>query len=849
MPIVVARHAGFCMGVHRAVNKALETADLAQQEQLPCRTLGDLIHNTSVVSMLRAKGVHPVSTPNEAEGGILILRSHGVSPELLDASLKSARKVVDCTCPFVHRLHRVVSEFSTGGAPVILVGDRDHPEIRGTAGWCHGEVYVVSSPEEVASLPESASQALLVSQTTFPPTRWEELVLVLTERFPLLRVERTICQATALRQREAQKLASQADCMVVVGSRRSANTRELYHACARLCKRTYLVECAADLPPHFGIPHKEFIGVTAGASTPGWSLKEVIDSMNDMERNGQSMQPEITTDAVPQSDEASAFDASGSAPAAENGSAVADSDDIMAAPQPESPAPDEASQPEENDAEPSDAHGNGEEESELEEPSHEKSVSFMDEVAANIASIHNGQTVTGKVVQITDDEISVNIGYKTDGLIRRSDLVDQELKLGDEVMVEILKVNDGEGNVILSQRNIVNRKVWDDLMEKYDAGEFVDAVGKEAVKGGLLASMNGVRAFVPASHLAQRYVDKISQFVGQPMRLKIIEVDKTKKRVVASRKEVLIAEGEERKAAAWARLSEGAVVRGIVRRFASFGAFVDLDGVDGLIHITDLSWNRSVAPSDVLKANQEVEVKILSLDRERERIQLGYKQLQPKPWDDIENRYQVGSIIIRKVVRIRPFGAFVEIEPGVDGLVHISQVALTRINKVEDVLSPGQEVRVKILSIDPDAKRISLSIREALEDYAFDYGTELPGDDMADPATPDDAYAYSVMDGAESEPAYTNVAEYSAAQNSMDETQNTVAEAAMTEPEELSPEADDAEVSTEDDGTKDDTAETPVEDNSAEVDPVGAPCDSAETPVEDDDDAQGSPNPSESDPL
>ena len=282
------------------------------------------------------------------------------------------------------------------------------------------------------------------------------------------------------------------------------------------------------------------------------------------------------------------------------------------------------------------------------------------------------------------------------------------MKLNDEIEVEVVKVNDGEGNVLLSQRNIVNRKAWEALMEKFENNEYIDAVGKEAVKGGLLASVEGgIRAFVPASQLAQRYVEKIGQFVGQPMKLKIIDVDKQKKRIVASRKQVIEEESAAKKAAAWEKLTEGAVVKGIVRRFADFGAFVDLDGVDGLIHITDLAWNRVGHPSDVLQVNQEVEVKVLKLDRERERIQLGYKQLQPMPWDNIEEKYPVGTILERNVVRIRPFGAFIELEPGVDGLVHISQCALTRIAKVEDVLQVGQPVRVKVLAVDPEAKRIS----------------------------------------------------------------------------------------------------------------------------------------------
>ena len=352
----------------------------------------------------------------------------------------------------------------------------------------------------------------------------------------------------------------------------------------------------------------------------------------------------------------------------------------------------------------------------------------MASVEASMRRIHTGQTVTGTVVQVTDDEVCVNIGYKSDGLIKRTDLVDTDVKVGDEIEVEVVKVNDGEGNVILSQRNIINKKTWDALMAKFEAGEYVEATGKEAVKGGLICMVEGVRAFVPASRLSKRYVEKIDQFVGQPMKLKIIDVDQQKKRIVCSRKDVLIEEEATKKAAAWEKLEKDAIVTGIVRRFADFGAFVDLGGVDGLIHITDLAWYRVGHPSEVLSINQEVQVKVLSVDRERERIQLGYKQLQPQPWDNIEEKYPVGLIVERKVVRIRPFGAFIELEPGVDGLVHISQVALTRVAKVEDALTVGQIVPVEVLGVDPEAHRISLSIRKVLEANNAEYA-EAPAEE------------------------------------------------------------------------------------------------------------------------
>jgi len=341
--------------------------------------------------------------------------------------------------------------------------------------------------------------------------------------------------------------------------------------------------------------------------------------------------------------------------------------------------------------------------------------SFMADVEATLVKIRPGQTVTGTVVQMTDEEVCVNIGFKSDGLIKREDLITEGVQMGDEIEVEVVKVNDGDGNVLLSQRNILKRKAFAKLVEKFDNDEYVEGVGKEVVKGGLICDVDGIRAFVPASQLSNRYVEKIGEFVGQTLTLKIIELDEQKRRIVASRKAVLKAEEAQRKAEVWASLEEGAVIKGIVRRLTDFGAFVDIGGVDGLIHVTDLSWAHVKHPSEIVHPDQEVDVKILNLDHERERIQLGLKQMQPKPWDVAPLKYPEGSVVIGKVVRITTFGAFVELEPGVDGLVHISQCATTRIDKVEDAVTVGDEINVKVLSIDPQAKRISLSIRALLE--------------------------------------------------------------------------------------------------------------------------------------
>ncbi len=346
---------------------------------------------------------------------------------------------------------------------------------------------------------------------------------------------------------------------------------------------------------------------------------------------------------------------------------------------------------------------------------------FASQVDESLQKYRPGQVVTVKVLQITDEGVNVELpGYKMDGQIKTDDLSDTDVKVGDEIEAEVVKLNDGNGNyVLLSQKNIINRKLWDEIVAKFESGEYVEAEGKEATKGGLLCDIGGVRTFVPASQLANHYVDKIDQFVGKPMKLKIIELDKSKKRIVASRKAVLKEEAAARKQEIWSKLEKDAVVKGIVRRLTDFGAFVDVGGVDGLVHVTNLSWGRVAHPSDAVSVGEEIEVKIVDLDPEKERVSLSRKATLPKPWTVAEEKYPVGSIVEGKVVRIQPFGAFVELESGLDGLVHISQCSTQRVNKVEDALNVGDIVRVKVLDVDPERKRISLSVRAALEDEAM----------------------------------------------------------------------------------------------------------------------------------
>ncbi len=682
MPVEIGKHAGFCYGIKQAVQLAFD----ACAQEGPVWALGSLMHNAQVMERLKEKGLLIAKDEGEISSGTVILRSHGVAPDVIRRLEGRGLRVVDATCPNVARVHNLVQSYSQDGAPVIIAGQSSHPEVQATAAWCAGPVFIVGDVEAANAL-EPLDRALVIAQTTLTQREWDQMVAAIQTRVKALTVANTICAATAVRQQEAEALSAKADVVLVIGGRDSANTRALYETCKARCPRTYHLESAAEIPK--GIKASDYIAITAGASTPEWSLEEVATHMSDMEqRNPNEAVEEITPVET----------------------AVEEAPAVQEAPAAEEKAP--AAAPAVH-ASPAEAVQN----------------SFMADIEATLVTIRPGQTITGTVVQITEDEVCVNIGYKSDGLVKRSDLVSTEVKVGDEIEVEVVKVNDGEGNVLLSQRNIVNRRNWDALMAKHENNEYVEGVGKEAVKGGLIANVGGIRAFIPASQLSQRYVEKIEDFVGKEMRLKIIEVDKAKKRIVCSRKDVIVEEAASRKQEIWGKLVSGEVVDGVVRRLTDFGAFVDIGGVDGLVHVTDLSWGRVRHPSEVVSPNQQIKVKILSLDPDRERIQLGFKQIQPRPWDVAEEKYPAGAIVEGKVVRITTFGAFVELEPGLDGLVHISQCALTRIAKVEDAVQVGQIVRVKVLGVDPQAKRISLSIRAALEEEAFNYSDAIPGDD------------------------------------------------------------------------------------------------------------------------
>lgn len=689
MRILLGKHSGFCFGVRRAVALAEQLADGARTVY----TYGAIIHNERVVEQLSAHGVRAVDGLEALRpGDTLILRAHGVPPAVETGCALRGIRVVDATCPFVKRIHRLAAAAAAQGVPVLIAGQAAHPEVVGIRGYAGEAVYVLETAEDAAGLPP-LERACLVAQTTMDRAGFAEILSAVRARVADLTVHDTICDTTRQRQREAALIAARCRHMLVIGSRSSANTARLAEISQKLCQDTKTIENIGDIGKLFldNLQSDDIIGVVAGASTPDWMIREVIQLMSELEKTTiETIEAEAPAEEIAVTE----------APAVTE-EVVAAEEPAVEAEATEAPAAEEATEPAEQAEETSD---------------------FAEAFEKTLTRIRNGQIITGTVLQIVDGEVYVNVGYKSDGIIPKNEFSSDAdadpaelLKVGDSIEVEVLKVNDGEGNVLLSRKNVESKKLWDNLMADEDVENKVfDAVGKEVVKGGIIADIEGIRAFVPASQVSTKYIENLSEYVGKPMRLKVLEVDKQRKRIVASQKQVLLAEAAAAKRAKWESLVVGSKVKGIVRRITDFGAFVDIGGIDGLVHVTDAAWGRVKHTSDVLSIGQEIEVLILNVDVEKERVSLGYKQLQPKPWTLADKKYPVGSIVEGKVVRIVPFGAFVALESTIDGLIHISQVGVRRIAKVEDELKVGDIVRCKVLDVNTEAKRISLSRREAI---------------------------------------------------------------------------------------------------------------------------------------
>ncbi|MDQ0285682.1 4-hydroxy-3-methylbut-2-enyl diphosphate reductase [Desulfofundulus luciae] len=708
MEVRRAAKAGFCFGVKRALNLALQTA---RERDGPVYCLGPLIHNPQVMEKLAAAGIQEIAGVKEARpGGKLIIRSHGVGPGVLAAARERDLKVVDATCPFVGRAQELAHSEAAGGTLVVVVGDKNHPEVQGIVDWTGGRAVVVEGPGEAQKLPAVPRMAVL-AQTTQPLANFQAVVDVLQQKAGQLKVYNTICHATGARQQAALELAREVDVMVVVGGAASANTRKLATLCRQAGVPTYQVETARELEPAWfrGV---KVAGLTAGASTPDWIIEEVERRMKEL---GEMVAVEESIKDTNVDGEERQQVAPGGAAGETAGEVPHTAQDTTGDRNDEAAGAVARETAEEIPAAgctTGAAAGTGGNAAET------ASVDDSMKEAVEVKSLRPGQIVKGVVVQVGPDEVLVDVGAKSEGIIPLRELScynvsspAEVVKVGDEIEVAVIKAEDNEGRLILSKERADAERAWVKLNEHLENGEPVEGTVREVVKGGLLVDV-GLRAFLPASLVERGYVEDLGKYVGETVRAKVIELNRGKRKVILSRKAVLEEEAARRRKEMLESLQEGQVVRGVVRRLTSFGAFVDIGGVDGLLHISEMAWYRVNHPSEVVNVGDEVDVMVLRVDRENEKISLGLRQVLPNPWDNVEEKYPVGSIIRAKVVRLAPFGAFVQLEPGVEGLVHISHLADRHVATPDEVVQEGDEVEVKVLNVDRAEKRIRLSIRE-----------------------------------------------------------------------------------------------------------------------------------------
>ena len=644
MSVRVAKSAGFCFGVSRAV----ELVEKAAQEGRKVATLGPIIHNRHVVDKFEKMGVRVIEAPEEAlPGETVIIRSHGISRAVYERLEAQKVEIIDATCPFVKRIHTIVSRASEEGRLPIIIGTPTHPEVEGIAGWC-GDCRVFQDVSELENWvkSEKISRDLaicMVSQTTSTESLWKLCGEFAKKQFTNLKIFDTICRATEYRQSEAAELSGVCQAMVVVGDPKSSNTGRLAMICREHCDKVFLVDNAAELKAEdfSGVTD---VGITAGASTPAWIIKEVNKTMSEI-TNAEAVQEE----------------------------------------------------------------------------------NFAELLEQSIKTLNTGDKVIGTVTGIGNTEVQVDLGTKHAGYIPYDEVStdpsvkpEDILKVGDEIEVFVVRVNDQEGTVQLSKKKLDGLKVWDDMAAWVEDKTTVEGVITEENKGGLVANVKGIRVFIPASQSGIAKGGDMAGMVGKTVQMKITEVNRARRRVIGSIRAV---SSEARKAAQekiWSEIEVGKKYHGVVKSLTSYGAFVDIGGVDGMVHVSELSWNRIKTPADVVKVGDEIDVYVISFDPEKHKISLGYKTAEMNPWNQFMTNYAVGDVVDAKIVKLMTFGAFAEILPGVDGLIHISQIADRRIGKPEDVLSEGQDVKVKITDVDAENKRISLSIRALLEDNGED---------------------------------------------------------------------------------------------------------------------------------
>ena len=636
MKVILAKTAGFCFGVNRAVEMTYQLLG----EGRKVATLGPLIHSPQVVQDLERRGAVTCDTVEQVPDGYeVVIRSHGVPREVYDKINTRSLAFHDATCPFVTKIHKIAAEAGGNGALLLVAGDASHPEVQGIVGHTSGEVRIFANLEQLKRLaPELEKQKSIyvVAQTTFNVQSWEICKEFLKNQCTNSKIFDTICNATWARQQEAEDLSQKCDHMVVIGGHHSSNTQKLLQVAARHT-RAVNVETADELDRDW-LRGARTVGVTAGASTPSSIIEEVLNCMSE----------EIRDD-----------------------------------------------------------------------------MSFAEMLEASEAKpLYAGKIVKAKVISVSPTECTVGIdGSKHTGIVPLREMshdpnakMEDLVKVDDELDLVVVKTNDQEGVDTLSRVRFEAQKGMKDVSEAAENGTVMEGDVMEANKGGVVVNVKGVRVFVPRSQATMRRDEDYTKLVGQHVKLVITEC--AGRKIVGSINKVTAEENKAKREEFWQSVEVGKKYTGVVKSLTSYGAFVDIGGVDGLCHISELSWSNIKHPSEVVSVGDTIEVYVKSYDPENQKVSLGFKKEEDNPWEQLKNNYPIGSEFTAPVVSITKFGAFVRILPGVDGLVHISEISNERVNKVSDVLKVGDEVKVKLINVDFDRKRISLSMKACLDEAA-----------------------------------------------------------------------------------------------------------------------------------
>lgn len=653
MEIILAKTAGFCFGVKRAVDTVYSEIENGSSSRV--YTYGPIIHNEEVVKDLESKGVtvlseEMISCGKESDNAKAVIRSHGVGRDVYDRLNDMGVSIVDATCPFVKKIHKIVDEESSKGSRIIIVGDKAHPEVKGIMGWCNNEPEVINSLKEAEKIDVSEEEkVVLVAQTTFNSIIYKDLVEFFRKKDYNVCVYNTICNATWERQEEARQLAASVDAMIVIGGTNSSNTQKLYDISRKECKNTYYIQTLVDLDLTV-IKSAKRVGITAGASTPNNIIKEVYDSMSELSFE----------ELLKQSEE-------------------------------------------------------------------------------NENKIKPGSVVEGKIIDVKPDEIVVDIQYKADGIITRNEYSNTPnidlttvAKVGDPIKVKVVKTNDGEGQVLLSYKRVAAEKSYAMLEEAFENETVLKAKVTQVLEGGLSVSVEECKVFIPASLVSDVYEKNLDKFLDQEIEFVITEFNPKKRRIIGNRKKLIVASKAEAAEKLFASIHVGDVVEGTVKNVTPFGAFIDLGGADGLLHISEMSWGRIEDPKSVLKVGEKVKTFIKDINGEK--IALSLKFEEENPWAKAAEKYAVGTEVTGKVARMTAFGAFIELELGVDALLHVSQISNEHVEKPEDVFKVGQEITAKVVDFKQDEKKISLSIKALLKNEEASEEADVPDEAVSEEA-------------------------------------------------------------------------------------------------------------------